>query len=79
MLNCPKCGFSNPETAKFCSNCGNPLEQVRSIEGERKFATILFADVARSTAIPGIDETRTDSCGDSERIAISCMRDTDRP
>jgi class 3 adenylate cyclase/tetratricopeptide (TPR) repeat protein len=51
MLNCPKCGFSNPETAKFCSNCGNPLEQSRSIEGERKFATILFADVARSTSI----------------------------
>jgi class 3 adenylate cyclase/tetratricopeptide (TPR) repeat protein len=51
MLTCPKCSFSNPDTAKFCSNCGNPLEQARSIEGERKFATILFADVARSTAI----------------------------
>jgi class 3 adenylate cyclase/tetratricopeptide (TPR) repeat protein len=51
MLTCPKCGFSNPETAKFCSNCGNPLEQARAIEGERKFATILFADVARSTSI----------------------------
>ncbi|HVY51858.1 MAG TPA: adenylate/guanylate cyclase domain-containing protein [Devosia sp.] len=51
MATCPKCGFGNAETAKFCSNCGNPLELPRAIEGERKFATILFADVARSTAI----------------------------
>lgn len=51
MLTCPKCGFANSEGAKFCSNCGNPLEPARAIEGERKFATILFADVARSTAI----------------------------
>lgn len=51
MLTCPKCGFGNAEAARFCSNCGNPLEQPRAIEGERKFATILFADVARSTAI----------------------------
>lgn len=51
MLNCPKCGFSNAESAKFCSNCGNALESARSIEGERKFATILFADVARSTSM----------------------------
>ena len=51
MLTCPKCGFGNPDAARFCSNCGNQLEAPRSIEGERKFATILFADVARSTTI----------------------------
>ncbi|MEO7223057.1 MAG: adenylate/guanylate cyclase domain-containing protein [Devosia sp.] len=51
MLTCPNCGSANPETAKFCSNCGKPLEKPRSVEGERKFATILFADVARSTAM----------------------------
>src|SRR5215510_12285981 len=51
MLTCPICRHANAEGARFCSNCGNPLEQARSIEGERKFATILFADVARSTAI----------------------------
>src|SRR5688572_20029983 len=51
MLTCPKCGFGNAEGARFCSNCGNPLDAPRAIEGERKFATILFADVARSTAI----------------------------
>jgi predicted ATPase/class 3 adenylate cyclase len=51
MLTCPRCGFSNVEGARFCSNCGNALEAPRPIEGERKFATILFADVARSTSI----------------------------
>ena len=51
MLTCPNCGSANAETAKFCSNCGKPLEKQRAVEGERKFATVLFADVARSTAI----------------------------
>ncbi|MEM2673592.1 MAG: SPFH domain-containing protein [Candidatus Bathyarchaeia archaeon] len=26
MVLCPKCGFQNPQTAKFCSNCGAPLQ-----------------------------------------------------
>ncbi len=51
MSTCPNCGFANPEGARFCSNCGAALEPSRSIEGERRFATVLFADVARSTAI----------------------------
>jgi class 3 adenylate cyclase/tetratricopeptide (TPR) repeat protein len=51
MLTCPNCGSVNPETAKFCSNCGKPLEKQRAVDGERKFATVLFADVARSTTI----------------------------
>ena len=51
MLTCPHCGSVNPETAKFCSNCGKPLEKQRVVEGERKFATVLFADVARSTSM----------------------------
>jgi class 3 adenylate cyclase/tetratricopeptide (TPR) repeat protein len=51
MLTCPNCGSANVETAKFCSNCGKPIEKPRAIEGERKFATVLFADVARSTSM----------------------------
>lgn len=51
MLTCSKCGFGNPEGARFCSNCGSPLEAARQFEGERRFATVLFADVARSTSI----------------------------
>jgi len=26
MVICPKCGFQNPSTAKFCNNCGAPLQ-----------------------------------------------------
>ncbi|WP_055048007.1 adenylate/guanylate cyclase domain-containing protein [Devosia sp. A16] len=51
MQTCSKCGFSNPDSARFCANCGNALEPARPVEGERRFATVLFADVARSTAI----------------------------
>jgi membrane protease subunit (stomatin/prohibitin family) len=28
MVLCPKCGFQNPQTAKFCNNCGAPLQAV---------------------------------------------------
>ncbi|MEM0090763.1 MAG: SPFH domain-containing protein [Nitrososphaerota archaeon] len=28
MVLCPKCGFQNPQTAKFCGNCGAPLQVV---------------------------------------------------
>jgi class 3 adenylate cyclase/tetratricopeptide (TPR) repeat protein len=51
MVTCSNCSFDNPEGARFCSNCGSALEPARAIEGERRFATVLFADVARSTAI----------------------------
>lgn len=26
MVLCPKCGFQNPQTSKFCGNCGTPLQ-----------------------------------------------------
>ena len=29
MLVCPNCGTSNPETSRFCSNCGASLAGVR--------------------------------------------------
>jgi class 3 adenylate cyclase/tetratricopeptide (TPR) repeat protein len=51
MATCPVCAHNNAEGSRFCSNCGSPLDRPRGIEGERKFATFLFADVAHSTAI----------------------------
>ena len=51
MVTCANCRAVNPDEARFCSNCGSPIAPPRSIEGERKFATVLFADVARSTSI----------------------------
>src|SRR5215210_8042956 len=50
-MNCPNCQTSNPEGAKFCLNCGTALEAARPVEGERKFVTVLFADVVDSTAM----------------------------
>ncbi|MEM2947610.1 MAG: SPFH domain-containing protein [Candidatus Bathyarchaeia archaeon] len=31
MVLCPKCNFQNPQTAKFCSNCGAPLQAAGGI------------------------------------------------
>jgi class 3 adenylate cyclase len=56
---CSRCGKDLPETARFCAWCGEPREaNVRTVDepGERKQATVLFADVAGSTArIAGLD------------------------
>lgn len=48
---CPSCQTSNPNGARFCLNCGNRLLEVRPVEGERKYATVLFADVVGSTSL----------------------------
>jgi class 3 adenylate cyclase/tetratricopeptide (TPR) repeat protein len=65
---CPDCGFANLPRARFCSGCGKKLDGVRAeaqtarviapspARGERKRATVLFADIVGSTAmIDGID------------------------
>src|SRR4051812_17313644 len=55
-MKCLSCRFDNPDSAKFCNNCGTPLvraEQgvIQRTEGERKLVTVLFADVVGSTAM----------------------------
>src|SRR5260370_757477 len=50
-MNCPSCQKVNAEGARFCSNCGAALAVARPVEGERKFVTVLFADVVGSTAM----------------------------
>lgn len=47
MVPCPTCAEENPERARFCSECGNPLPSAGS--GTRKTVTIMFVDIARST------------------------------
>jgi class 3 adenylate cyclase len=49
---CPSCGSANPEGAKFCLECGNPLTEVapRSAREERKVVSVLFADLVGFTA-----------------------------
>ena len=50
-MNCPRCQNVNPKGARFCLNCGASLEAPRPVEGERRFVTVLFADVVDSTAM----------------------------
>src|SRR5918997_541830 len=50
-MNCPRCQMANPEGARFCLNCGNQLEGPARVEGERKYVTVLFADVVDSTGL----------------------------
>lgn len=50
---CAHCGRDFPETSRFCAWCGKPRApdaHVTDVPGERKQATVLFADVAGSTA-----------------------------
>jgi len=51
MSICATCRHDNPDGSKFCNSCGAPFEPAPAVEGERKLATVLFADVAGSTAL----------------------------
>src|ERR671921_3007550 len=50
-VNCPNCQTANPEGAKFCLNCGERFEAPTRVDGERKYVTVLFADVVDSTGL----------------------------
>src|SRR6188472_3537576 len=49
MQICPSCGTENPELARFCMACGSALIGTGSGE-ERRFVTVLFADIAGFSA-----------------------------
>ena len=52
VLTCPSCGQENPAGSRFCNACGVPLaEQGTSGREYRKVVTVLFCDVAGSTAL----------------------------
>jgi len=53
-VTCPSCGSDQPLAAAFCSSCGTALgEQPEAVEDrqERRVVTVLFADLAGSTAL----------------------------
>jgi len=49
MERCPRCGLDNPDGARFCSACANPLT-ITDAREERKIVTVLFADIEGFTA-----------------------------
>ncbi|MDP9234798.1 MAG: AAA family ATPase [Actinomycetota bacterium] len=52
MRICPNCHEENPDRAKFCLNCAQPLSGATAGPREtRKTVTVLFADVSGSTGI----------------------------
>src|SRR3712207_40332 len=48
---CSICGEHNPERARFCLACAAPLEPRADARSSRKTVTILFCDIANSTAL----------------------------
>jgi class 3 adenylate cyclase len=58
MLACKVCGAPLPAGARYCPACGTPADpETRS--GERKVATVLFADLVGSTEFGEQDPERT--------------------
>jgi class 3 adenylate cyclase len=48
---CPNCNEDNPERAKFCLSCGTALAPAPAPRESRKTVTVLFTDMAGSTAL----------------------------
>jgi class 3 adenylate cyclase/tetratricopeptide (TPR) repeat protein len=52
MIRCPRCAEENPERARFCLACGQPLETAAPAPAteERKLVTAIFVDLVGSTS-----------------------------
>ncbi len=52
-MKCPKCGFKNPQGAKFCNQCGAQLHDIkrRRDTGQRRRVAVLFADISGFTPL----------------------------
>jgi class 3 adenylate cyclase len=48
---CAACGQENPEGFRFCGACAAPLAEAVDPREQRKTVTLLFCDVAGSTAL----------------------------
>jgi len=47
---CPSCGDENADRARFCQQCGSPLDQT-TVGEVRKSVTVLFCDIVGSTQL----------------------------
>ena len=50
MAACAACGTENPDGFRFCGACAAPLAATTPMREERKFVTVLFADLAGFTS-----------------------------
>jgi class 3 adenylate cyclase/tetratricopeptide (TPR) repeat protein len=48
---CASCGFENPDGARFCNQCGNPLDSQPARSAERRQITVVFSDLSGFTAM----------------------------
>jgi len=48
---CVSCGAEQGPDARFCANCGAPRHPLRDEQQERRVVTVLFSDLAGSTAL----------------------------
>src|SRR2546423_1743053 len=55
MAVCDRCGAEIPREARFCASCGVPVAVERP-SGERKLATVVFADLVGSTALASSED-----------------------
>jgi class 3 adenylate cyclase/tetratricopeptide (TPR) repeat protein len=51
VATCAACGAENRDNARFCDECGAPLAVAPPRTEQRKVVTVLFCDVAGSTAL----------------------------
>jgi class 3 adenylate cyclase len=51
MRVCVSCGERNPDRARFCMQCAQPLDRVAYRKEERKIVSMVFADLEGSTAM----------------------------
>ena len=51
MITCPNCGQENPDGARFCLACGQPLEAAaKGARDERRIVSVVFVDLVDFTA-----------------------------
>src|ERR671919_902863 len=51
VVTCPACGAEMGLGTQFCSSCGHRLDLAAPRQEERRFVTVLFADLTGSTAL----------------------------